>query len=205
MSNIPLYTLTNEIGNSQTCQGIKMQRPLAFVIEDQMNLSILYEDALRLVGYDVLLFRNGLEAVNAIEMNEPPTFIILDVNLPGLSGRDVLQHIRKNRQYDDVPILIATANSVMAKIIQPDLAANDALFIKPVSMMDLQKMAKDVAKKKLDITTQELQSAVETIQATQATNEVVENDDSQLEDTQSQKPGTLASATNNDEQEAPQA
>src|SRR5688572_26062276 len=119
-----------------------MQRPLAFVIEDQMSLSTLYEDALRLVGYDVKLFRNGLEAINAIEMNEPPAFIILDVNLPGLSGKDVLQHIRKNKKYTKVPILLATANSVMAKVIQPDLTAIDQLFIKPLSMMDLQKMAK---------------------------------------------------------------
>jgi DNA-binding response OmpR family regulator len=184
-----------------------MQRPLAFVIEDQMNLSILYEDALRLVGYDVKLFRNGLEAVNAIEMNEPPTFIILDVNLPGLSGRDVLQHLRRNKKYENVPILIliATANSVMAKIIQPELSENDSLFIKPVSMMDLQKMAKDVAKKKLDVTTQELQSALTKTEEAKVVTDATEPDDSDFSDTQAHKPDMLTATTDNDDKQAPQS
>ena len=181
-----------------------MQRPLAFVIEDQMNLSILYEDALRLVGYDVKLFRNGLEAVNAIELNEPPTFIVLDVNLPGLSGRDVLQHIRRNNKYANVPILIATANSVMAKIIQPDLTENDSLFIKPVSMMDLQKMAKDVAKKKLDVTTQELQSALTKTEEAQVVTDATEPDDADFSDTQAHKPD-MPIAAKDDDKPAPQS
>ncbi|MDQ7026344.1 MAG: response regulator [Anaerolineae bacterium] len=185
-----------------------MQRPVAFVVEDQMSLSILYEDALRLVGYDVKLFRNGLEAVNAVELYDPPTFIILDVNLPGLSGRDVLQHIRKNPKYDDVPVLIATANSVMAKVIEPEIGEQDRLFIKPMSMIDLQKIAKDVAKKKLDITTQELKSASGTAhntQSMQAIREVMDSEDALLDDAQAQKPNTVANASENEEKEAPQS
>jgi DNA-binding response OmpR family regulator len=191
-------------------QGSSMQRPLAFVIEDQMSLSTLYEDALRLVGYDVKLFRNGLEAINAVEMNEPPAFIILDVNLPGLSGKDVLQHIRKNKKYSDVPILIATANSVMAKVIQPDLTAIDQLFIKPLSMMDLQKMAKDVAKKKLDLSTQELKTALQIreTQSAKAIQEVIGSDDEidaiADDETHPNRPDKDASSTDTQEKEAPQ-
>jgi DNA-binding response OmpR family regulator len=191
-------------------QGSSMQRPLAFVIEDQMSLSTLYEDALRLVGYDVKLFRNGLEAINAIEMNEPPAFIILDVNLPGLSGKDVLQHIRKNKKYNEVPILLATANSVMAKVIQPDLTAIDQLFIKPLSMMDLQKMAKDVAKKKLDLSTQELKTALQIreTQSAKAIQEVIGSDDVLAaiadDDTQPNRPPKDESSTDTQEKEAPQ-
>jgi two-component system, OmpR family, alkaline phosphatase synthesis response regulator PhoP len=185
-----------------------MQRPLAFVIEDQMNLSILYEDALRLVGYDIKLFRNGLEAINAVELNEPPTFIILDVNLPGLSGKDVLQHIRKNKKYADVPVLIATANSVMAKVIQADLTSIDQLFIKPVSMMDLQKMAKDVAKKKLDLSTQELKTALQIreTQSAKAIQEVIgsEEDVSPDDETHPNRPDMTASSSDTQEKQAPQ-
>ena len=180
-----------------------MKRPLAFVIEDQMNLSTLYEDALRLVGYDVKLIRNGLEAINAVELNEPPTFIVLDVNLPGLSGKDVLQHIRKNQKYNDVPILIATANSVMAKVIQPELTANDQLFIKPVSMLDLQKMAKDVAKKKLDLSTQELKSAIDT-QSSKVIQEVPGSDADPDDDTHPDRPNKGESSTDTQEKKAPQ-
>lgn len=119
-----------------------MKRPLAFVIEDQASLNILYEDALRLVGFDVIAVRDGLEALNKLEINEPPTFIILDINLPSLSGRDLLKHIRKHNRYDKTPVMILTANSVMATAIQPEITSNDHLFIKPISMKALQDFAK---------------------------------------------------------------
>lgn len=119
-----------------------MKRPLAFVIEDQISLSTLYEDALRLVGFDVIAIRDGLEALNKLEINEPPTFIILDINLPGLSGRDLLKHIRKHDRYDKTPVMILTANSVMATAIRPEITENDHLFIKPISMKALQEFAK---------------------------------------------------------------
>jgi len=118
------------------------KRPLAFVIEDQASLNTLYEDALRLVGYDVIAVRDGLEALNQLEINEPPTFVILDINLPGLSGRDIHQHIRKHSRYDNTPVMILTANSVMANAIRPEITKNDHLFIKPMSMKALQEFAK---------------------------------------------------------------
>jgi DNA-binding response OmpR family regulator len=119
-----------------------MKKPLAFVIEDQPSLSTLYEDALRLVGFDVIAIRDGLEALNKLELNEPPTFIILDINLPSLSGRDLLQHIRKHTRYNNTPVMILTANSVMANAIRPEISKNDHLYIKPIGMKALQDFAK---------------------------------------------------------------
>lgn len=120
-----------------------MERPLAFVIEDQPNLLMLYEDALRLVGYDVIPIKNGLDAITRIEIAERlPSFVILDINLPGLSGRDVLKHIRKQARFTELPVLITTANTVMANIMAEELGKNDYLYIKPIPMKQLQDLAR---------------------------------------------------------------
>jgi DNA-binding response OmpR family regulator len=119
-----------------------MQRPIAFVIEDQPSLNILYEDALRLVGYDIIAVQDGLQALNTLEINEPPALIILDINLPRLSGRDIHKHIRNHARYDKTRVMILTANSVMANVIRPEITQNDHLFIKPISMKELQNFAK---------------------------------------------------------------
>ena len=118
-----------------------MAKPRAFVIEDQADLSMLYEDALRLVGFDVEVIRTGLDAINIIQIKDPPALITLDVNLPGLSGHEVYRHICSNKQYTHIPVLISTANSVMALKIQAELRPIDNIFIKPVSMLVLQKLA----------------------------------------------------------------
>jgi DNA-binding response OmpR family regulator len=143
-----------------------MQRPVAFVIEDQASLNVLYEDALRLVGYDVIAVRDGLQALNQLEINEPPTLIILDINLPSLSGRDIHRHIRKHSRYDKTPVMILTANSVMATAIQPDITSKDYLFIKPISMKELQNFAKQMRAAKSD--TQEPKQQTESLSILEA-------------------------------------
>lgn len=120
-----------------------MSRPLAYVVEDQFALAELYGDALRLVGYDVKQHRTGLDAVNSLELELGiPALIILDMNLPQISGQDVWRYIRKKDQFKQVPIIIVTANSVIANAIHDDLGDNDYLFIKPVTMGQLQGLAK---------------------------------------------------------------
>lgn len=119
-----------------------MQPPLAFVIEDQLNISMLYEDALRLVGYEVVAFRDGLEALNALETRDAPNLIVLDINLPRLSGRDLHKHIRNRDKFKNVPVVILTANSLMGERLQAELTPRDHLFIKPIGMKEFQELAK---------------------------------------------------------------
>jgi len=122
-----------------------MKRPVAIVIEDQASLSVLYSDALRLVGYDVTVIRHGFDAINILEVTEEsPTLIVLDINLPFASGADILKYIRKREVLAHVPVMVVTANSVMADKIQSRLTDRDYLFIKPLSMRTLQDIAKEL-------------------------------------------------------------
>ncbi|MGJ3240774.1 MAG: response regulator transcription factor [Anaerolineae bacterium] len=121
-----------------------MSKPLALIIEDQPNLAMLYEDALRLVGYDIFAIQDGLTALNHLATHDAPDLVILDVNLPSLSGRDILKHIRGSEKYTDTPVIILTANSLMVEQIRPHTTRNDYLYIKPISMKELQELAKAV-------------------------------------------------------------
>ena len=121
-----------------------MAKPLALIIEDQPNLAMLYEDALRLVGYDIFAISDGLKALNHLATHEAPDLVILDVNLPNMSGRDIHQHIRKNDKFKDTPVIILTANSLMLDQIRPDLKINDHLHVKPIGMKELQDLAKSL-------------------------------------------------------------
>jgi CheY-like chemotaxis protein len=119
-----------------------MAKALAYVIEDQASLAMLYEDSLRLIGYEVVRISNGLEAINYIELHDVPTLIILDINLPGLSGRDVWLHIRKQARFSKMPVVISTANTLMAARLEQEIGEFDQLLIKPVSLKTLQETAK---------------------------------------------------------------
>lgn len=119
--------------------------PLAYIIEDQSTLALLYSDALALVGYQVKTIRTGHDAINQLETaSDMPDLIVLDINLPGLTGDSILAHLRRKDSLKHIPVMVVTANSLMARKIQPQLTERDNLVIKPLAMPQLQAFARQV-------------------------------------------------------------
>lgn len=118
--------------------------PLAMIVEDQDATATMMEDTLRLVGYDILHVRDGQAALDQIAAGVDATLITLDINMPKVAGHDVYTTIRANTAYDDVPIIITTANVYMANIVQEDLHDGDSLFIKPIDLREIQRIAKEI-------------------------------------------------------------
>ena len=73
--------------------------------EDNVDLMIL---ELQVLGYDVSVARNGLEAVEMATSN-PPDIIVLDILLPKLDGFEAAQRLRAHPKTQNIPILAATA------------------------------------------------------------------------------------------------
>ena len=66
------------------------------VVDDDLELSGLIGYALRQAGYMVVEAADGAAALEAFE-RESPALVILDVNLPRLSGLEVCRRIRAAR------------------------------------------------------------------------------------------------------------
>ena len=124
-----------------------MTQPIALVIEDQYHLATLYEDALRLVGFNVVTARDGLEAINTLETTDAPNLIVLDINMPRISRKEVYSPIRGNPKYTQTLVAVTTANIVVAAEMKTLLQADDELLVKPASIADLQRIAKDAKRK----------------------------------------------------------
>jgi DNA-binding response OmpR family regulator len=99
------------------------------VVDDDLELLSLIGYALRQAGYLVVEAADGQAALEAFE-REAPALVILDVNLPRLSGLEVCRRIR---QESKVPIMMLTVKSAEEDQVQAlDLGADDYLT-KPFS------------------------------------------------------------------------
>lgn len=72
------------------------------IIDDDVHIGNLLEEALRAEGYRVSRAYSGTEALLLLE-HERPDLILLDLMLPGLSGEDVLARIRS------IPVIVVSA------------------------------------------------------------------------------------------------
>lgn len=105
------------------------------LVEDEKELSDILLKGLRKCGYAVDAAYDGEEALSCYEVNEYD-LLILDLNLPGLDGLEVLKGIRAGDTETKVLILSARSQ-IEDRVLGLDMGANDYL-VKPFDFTELE-------------------------------------------------------------------
>jgi CheY-like chemotaxis protein len=113
-----------------------MTDQLALVIEDDPQLSQVFTLTLNTM-FDVETIMDGAEALVRLA-DVVPHLIVLDINLPGASGAQILNTIRSDTRLNSVRVILATADPHQANQLQ-DKA--DIVLLKPISPMQLRELA----------------------------------------------------------------
>jgi CheY-like chemotaxis protein len=80
---------------------------MLLVADDDTDIRETIRDALEDEGYEVRTAADGVEAVLAMA-REKPSFVLLDLKMPRLDGRVVLEAIKADPILSDVPVCIVT-------------------------------------------------------------------------------------------------
>lgn len=107
------------------------------VIEDDADLVNIFSQALKTAGFETDVCQSGTEALKKLE-TVVPHVIVLDLHLPGLSGVDVLKHVKAEQRFENTHIIVATADPLLADTLRDQI---DLVLIKPVSFRQLQALA----------------------------------------------------------------
>ena len=86
-------------------------RPLILVVDDDAPILLLMQNLLREFGFEPLTAGSGREAVETARARTPD-LILLDRNMPGMSGDDVLQVLRADSVLAEVPVLILSGEPI---------------------------------------------------------------------------------------------
>jgi two-component system response regulator MprA len=111
-----------------------MQRMRVLVVEDDPRVRSSLDRALRANGYSVELAAAGLEGLAATRGLRPDA-LVLDVNLPDISGFDVCRELRATG--DRTPVLMLTARDSVADRVQGLDAGADDYLVKPFALAEL--------------------------------------------------------------------
>ncbi|MCS7052724.1 MAG: response regulator [Ignavibacterium sp.] len=95
------------------------------VVDDDINLCQILSDELSDVGYKTHFLTGGKEALEYLEKNSVD-LLLLDLNMPGVDGFDVLKELSKKEKKPKVIVLTAYAD-VKSAIESAKLGANDFL------------------------------------------------------------------------------
>jgi DNA-binding response OmpR family regulator len=100
------------------------------VVEDDLDNLRITTTVLSREGYEVVTARDTLTALAALAAS-PPALVVLDLDLPGLSGFDAAKRIRMRDEHRNIPILALTALAHRADEARAREAGCDDVLTKP--------------------------------------------------------------------------
>jgi len=101
------------------------------VVEDnQLNMELAC-DLLRLQGHDVLQASSGFDAI-ALLRQVRPDLILMDLQLPGLSGFDVTRTLKQDPRTREIPIIAITAYAMTGDAEKAFEAGCNGYIPKPI-------------------------------------------------------------------------
>lgn len=89
------------------------------LVEDITSDAILLREALidAGMGQELTVARDGREALEILSAGGPlPQLVLLDLNLPGISGQQVLQEIRANERLAALPVVVLSTSNAPADV-----------------------------------------------------------------------------------------
>jgi len=110
------------------------RKPIILVVDDDAPIITLMRSLLREFGYEARTATSGPAAIEAARA-EAPDLVLLDKNMPGMSGEDVIKALRGEAGLKEVPILLLTGDPVSRQEIA-ELGANGTVQ-KPFDLQDL--------------------------------------------------------------------
>ena len=114
------------------------------IVEDDNNIAELVAINLRDAGCEVTIENDGL-AGHDRALRDTFNLLILDINLPKMTGLDICKNVRKHRRY--VPIMMMTAKSDENDIVMGLEVGADDYITKPFSVKELVARVKAVLRR----------------------------------------------------------
>jgi CheY-like chemotaxis protein len=86
---------------------------MVMVVDDAELTRLTLARLLRREGYETVAASNGREAMKLLDQQAaaPPDLILLDVNMPGIDGLELLERLHDNPQWRALPVIMLTAAS----------------------------------------------------------------------------------------------
>jgi two-component system KDP operon response regulator KdpE len=108
-------------------------RPLVLVADDEPQITKLVAMTLTEEGFRVVTARDGEEAIDKVASLRPDV-VLLDILMPGMSGIDVMNHLR---EWHPVPVILLTARTSKADVATGLDAGADDYIPKPIHPREL--------------------------------------------------------------------
>ncbi len=122
----------DDYGVSESPAVVQMPKTVLIVEDNELNMK-LFHDLLHAHGYRTLQTRDGMEAM-AIARDQRPDLILMDIQLPEVSGLEVTKWLKDDEQLRSIPVVAVTAFAMKGDEERIREGGCEAYISKPISV-----------------------------------------------------------------------
>ena len=103
----------------------------ALVVDDSQTIRLILRKYLGKIGFDVVEAADGVEGIARLREMSQTDLVLVDWNMPNMSGVDFVRAVRAIRQYDSLPLVMVTTNTELDQIASALEAGANEYIMKP--------------------------------------------------------------------------
>jgi two-component system, cell cycle response regulator DivK len=115
-----------------------MKKKVLIVEDNELNMK-LFDDLLGAHGYDTIKTRDGTKVLD-LAREHMPDLIVMDIQLPEVSGLEVTQWLKKDNDLKKIPVVAVTAFAMKGDEEKIRQGGCEDYVSKPISILDFMKV-----------------------------------------------------------------
>jgi DNA-binding response OmpR family regulator len=110
-----------------------------WIVDDDEEMTRAIGLMLKMLDCEVMSFRNARSAAQRLLTGKSPQLLLLDINMPEISGLDLLEFLRRRPEWKELPIIMLSSESADSTVDKALLLGADAYIMKPATIEELEK------------------------------------------------------------------
>ncbi|HEX9332208.1 MAG TPA: response regulator [Anaerolineales bacterium] len=122
-----------------------------WIVDDDEEMNRAIGLMLKMLDCEVMAFHSARAAVQTLLSGKNPELLILDINMPEVSGLDVLEFLRRRNEWKELPIVMLSSEAAESIVDKALRMGADSYITKPVTMEELEKAMAIAIQKRVSI------------------------------------------------------
>lgn len=112
--------------------------PQAWIVDDDDEMSQAVKLMLQMLNHTVVIYREARSAARALLAGSRPDVIVLDINMPEVSGIDFLEFVRMRTELKGLPVVMLSSETTDTQVDEALRKGANAFVFKPVTLEEME-------------------------------------------------------------------
>ncbi len=110
-----------------------------WIVDDDDEMARVISLMLKVLDYHSKHFNHARPAAQALLAGQRPDLLVLDINMPEVTGLDMLEFLRRRKEWKNLPVIMLSSEAADVMVDKAMKLGADSYVMKPVTIEELEK------------------------------------------------------------------